>query len=53
MLRGKGITVPIVAVTANATPKDIKRYKSIGFNAVLSKPFDLEDLRGVVLPLLQ
>jgi CheY-like chemotaxis protein len=32
-------TTPILALTANATKEDIKRYKKAGFLDVISKPF--------------
>lgn len=37
--RKLGVTVPILAVTANASTMDAKRYKALGFSAVLAKPF--------------
>ncbi len=33
---------PILALTANTTEEDIKRYKDIGFSGVISKPFTSE-----------
>ncbi len=35
-----GITVPIVALTANAFKRDIDRYLSIGMNDYVTKPFE-------------
>ncbi len=34
------ITVPIVALTANAFKRDIDRYLSIGMNDYVTKPFE-------------
>ncbi|AUC83938.1 hypothetical protein CW731_00930 [Polaribacter sp. ALD11] len=31
--------LPFLALTANTTPEDLKRYKSIGFNDVIGKPY--------------
>jgi PAS domain S-box-containing protein len=36
--------VPIIALTANATPKVVERLRVSGFNAYLSKPFTPEEL---------
>lgn len=37
-LRADGIDIPIVAVTANATPDMVAEYQRCGFNAMLAKP---------------
>lgn len=38
-LRARGYTLPIIAVTANATPADLAKYRSLGFDDLLPKPF--------------
>ncbi|WP_376958429.1 response regulator [Azospirillum sp. A26] len=40
--------LPIVAITANAAPADIDRYRAAGMDDVLSKPLELSQL-GVTL----
>ncbi|WP_395458460.1 ATP-binding protein [Azospirillum melinis] len=40
--------LPIVAITANAAPADIERYRAAGMDDVLSKPLELSQL-GVTL----
>jgi len=39
---------PIVALTANVMPSDVKQYYSVGMNDCLAKPITIERLRGVV-----
>jgi CheY-like chemotaxis protein len=43
-LRQRGCHVPIVAVSADATPALQAHALTAGFNAVLAKPFGLQDL---------
>jgi len=45
--------IPIIGVTANAYPDDIKQYKNSGMNALITKPFDEEDLLKTVFKLLK
>lgn len=40
--------IPIVGITANAYPDDIKAYKKAGMNAVISKPFEADHLLDVM-----
>jgi PAS domain S-box-containing protein len=40
--------VPVVAVTANAMPRDIERGMQAGFAAYLTKPLDVEQFLNVV-----
>jgi CheY-like chemotaxis protein len=40
--------IPVVAVTANATPADIERGKAAGFADYLTKPLDVNRLVAVV-----
>lgn len=37
--------IPVIAITANAMPRDIKRGKDAGFNGYLTKPLDLNLLK--------
>ena len=43
-LRGKGIQVPVIAVTADANPGHDERCRAAGFAACISKPFAASDL---------
>lgn len=36
--------IPIIAVTANVMSEDVKRYREIGFDCILSKPVQLHEL---------
>jgi len=40
--------IPIVAVSANATQRDIKRGTDAGFNHYLSKPFHIPDMHKII-----
>jgi CheY-like chemotaxis protein len=48
-IRQKGITTPIVAVTANALKEDRKLCMDAGCDAYLSKPIDKDNLEDVIL----
>lgn len=49
ILREKlGLTIPIIALTANAFDDDIKKSLAIGMNKHLVKPFTKEDLQQVL-----
>lgn len=55
LLRAKKETheIPVIAVSALATPKDIEKMKRAGFNDYLAKPFSLESFYkkiGQMLP---
>lgn len=41
-------TTPIIAITANTSSEDIKRYFSLGFSSVISKPYKAEDLLSTI-----
>jgi len=45
---GKFENVPIIAVTANAMPSDIKRGLEAGFSDYLTKPLNLKDTQDIV-----
>ena len=46
----RGIHIPVIAVTAFATPHDEQRALELGFNAYLAKPFDpLELIRTIAI----
>jgi CheY-like chemotaxis protein len=47
-LRAKGISTPIVALTAAAMPVDMARASDAGFDAYLTKPISPESLRAAV-----
>jgi signal transduction histidine kinase/ActR/RegA family two-component response regulator len=40
--------IPLIAVTGNTANKDVKRYISIGFTAVLSKPYNAKSLISII-----
>ncbi len=45
-LRGRGVTAPIIAVTAHASDRDRSRGEEAGINSILIKPVLLEALRA-------
>jgi CheY-like chemotaxis protein len=44
--------IPVLAISANAMPKDIERSKAAGFVAYLTKPIDVSELLRTVSALL-
>ena len=50
--RKDALTVPIVAMTANAFAEDIAKSKEMGMDAHLSKPLDAETVKTTLLSLL-
>ena len=40
--------IPLIAITANVSTKDIERYKKAGFKDVLSKPFNSKKLISII-----
>jgi CheY-like chemotaxis protein len=48
LLRERGYTGRIVALTANALEGDEERCREVGMDAYLSKPFKLAGLRAVL-----
>ncbi len=45
--------VPIMALTANAIPEDIEKYKSVGMNDYIAKPFDEHLLYSKIIDLVK
>lgn len=43
---------PILALTANVFPDDIRRYRNAGMNGVVAKPIQLDQFRAAVASLL-
>lgn len=46
-------TLPVVALSANAMPGDIKRGLEAGFNAYLTKPLELDKLEATIAQFIQ
>jgi len=44
--------IPVLAISANAIPKDVERGKAAGFVAYVTKPIDVAELQRTVLQLL-
>jgi CheY-like chemotaxis protein len=49
---GTKAEVPILALTANVFPDDIKRYRAVGMNGVVAKPIQLDQFRMTVAAIL-
>ena len=47
-IRAAGNSVPIIAMTANAMPEDIKRAKSAGMNDHIAKPLDVPKMMATI-----
>lgn len=43
-LRRGGDDVPVAAMTGNVMESDVEEYQACGFNSVLGKPFDSDDM---------
>jgi hypothetical protein len=41
-------SIPVVAITANAMPRDIERGKAAGFCAYLTKPIDVAEFFDIL-----
>ncbi len=44
----QGYAGPVIAVTALSTPKDVNDCQKAGFNAILHKPFLIEQLASLI-----
>jgi CheY-like chemotaxis protein len=49
LVRSLGLQTPVILVTAFGDLKTHRQAESIGVSAVLDKPFDLDDLRTLLL----
>lgn len=47
-MRRRGIAIPIVALTANVAPKDVRLCLEAGMDGHLAKPFSLPDLAKIL-----
>ncbi len=47
-MRSNGVTVPVIAVTGNATETDRLHAMDAGFDDFLKKPFRIDDLLGII-----
>ncbi len=45
----QGDRLPVIALTANVLPEDVKTYYDAGMDDYLSKPFSREELRKIIL----
>lgn len=48
-IRKQNITIPIIALTANALEGDKERYLSLGMDDYISKPIDIDELDRVLM----
>lgn len=46
--KGLNVKTPILALTANTTNEDVKRYKELGFSGVISKPFTADEFVSTI-----
>ncbi|NOH97419.1 ATP-binding protein [Vibrio sp. 99-70-13A1] len=51
-LREQGVSLPIIAMTANARKEDIQHAKAVGFNDHIGKPINLSKLESILLEYL-
>lgn len=51
--RADAVSIPIIALTANAFDEDVQRSMQAGLNAHLSKPVEPEALYGTLESLIQ
>lgn len=52
-LRSMGITIPVIAVTANGHREVVQKCHDAGMNSILTKPFKSDDVRRVVAEQIQ
>lgn len=48
-LLSRGLRVPVIACTGNASEPEVSSYRAAGFAAVLTKPFSLADVASVLM----
>ncbi|MDX1908674.1 MAG: response regulator [Bacteroidia bacterium] len=48
----RGQVIPIVALTAHTLPEKLEKFKELGMNDYIVKPFDIAKFDEVALPLL-
>lgn len=50
ILRGDELTreIPVIAISAAATPHDLERIHNAGFDNYLSKPFNVQEIPGFI-----
>jgi CheY-like chemotaxis protein len=51
-IRNAGNTIPVIALTANASEKDREKYMEVGFDSVVIKPFRKNELFGEICRLM-
>lgn len=49
LIRKRNAEIPIVALTANAMPEDVRKTELVGMNDHLNKPLDVEKLYDILL----
>jgi CheY-like chemotaxis protein len=47
-LREQHVEIPIIAATANYSPKEAQIYRAAGFTRVLQKPYNRKDLAAML-----
>jgi CheY-like chemotaxis protein/HPt (histidine-containing phosphotransfer) domain-containing protein len=54
ILRGGSETrdIPVVAVSANAMPRDIETAEKAGFDAYITKPFEISEIKATIAQIL-
>ena len=52
-IRELGLRTPIIAMTANAMPEDIKRAQESGMNAHIAKPLDVQKMMATIAETLK
>ena len=48
ILRGRGVSLPIIALTANSTMEDKKQCFAAGMDECISKPYKLAQIKQVL-----
>jgi len=52
-MREQGHSEPVIAVTANALVADVRRLHEAGFDAVITKPIDVDEILSAIRRVLQ